>query len=67
MRTVDKDSLSCENGSTDAKRPYVKPRLRIVELAVKEVLAEGCKTVYGDTAVGGSDCTAGTCIGVGSS
>ena len=50
----------------DERDTYRQPRLRVVELAVKEVLATGCKTVLGVNSPG-SDCTAGTCRDVGSS
>ena len=31
----------------NTKQPYVKPKLRTIELSAEEVLAEGCKFVGG--------------------
>ena len=49
------------------KKPYQKPRLRIIELAAEETLAVGCKTAIGGMAVGGlPPCLTNGCAGVGS-
>ena len=49
--------------SGKAKRTYVKPKLRVIDLAADEVLAVGCKL-----AVGGPSKPAGiTCIANGCS
>jgi hypothetical protein len=40
---------------------YVKPRLRIIELAAEEVLGTGCKTVSG-SAVGAVPCHLNNCV-----
>ncbi|MEW6109941.1 MAG: hypothetical protein AB1632_12355 [Nitrospirota bacterium] len=55
-----------KNGENN-KKPYEKPRIRIIELAAEEVLAPSCKTLGG----GGSlpvaiPCNATGCSGIGS-
>jgi hypothetical protein len=46
---------------------YEKPKLRIIELAAEEVLAVGCKTFSGGSAVsGGPTCMIRHCAGLGS-
>jgi hypothetical protein len=47
------------------KKPYEKPRLRIIELAAEEVLAVGCKTA-GTGAFGLPTCRARPCVNTGS-
>jgi hypothetical protein len=42
----------------DGKKPYEKPRLRLIELAAEEVMVVGCKQLLG--AGGSGDPT--TCI-----
>ena len=53
---------------TRSRRPYRKPQLRTIDLATEEVLASGCKTASGATAVGndGSCVTTVICYGEGS-
>jgi hypothetical protein len=47
--------------------PYEKPKLTIIELAAEEVLAVGCKTASGGSAVGGGPtCMFRHCAGLGS-
>jgi len=49
------------------KKPYEKPRLRIIELAAEEVLAIGCKTTGASSGVGGGPtCMIRMCAGAGS-
>lgn len=43
------------------KKPYEKPKLRIIELAAEEVLAAGCKLSVGGSAFG----SIGSCLGMG--
>lgn len=50
----------------NSKKPYEKPRLRIIELAAEEVLAAGCKTFGGGATVPVSPCDTGGCAGLGS-
>ncbi|MBI5640290.1 MAG: hypothetical protein HZA17_07695 [Nitrospirae bacterium] len=50
-----------ENGKKE-KKPYEKPRLRIIKLAAEEVLTTGCKTAFADPkGVAGSGCLTGVC------
>ena len=49
--------MSPEN-NTGQKRPYSKPRLRVLDLVAEEVLALGCKTTL-STNVATTPCTAG--------
>jgi hypothetical protein len=48
------------------KRPYERPKLRIIDLAAEEVLAVGCKVSDGGIAFGGSPCPANNCNQAGS-
>jgi hypothetical protein len=49
------------------KKPYEKPRLRIIELAAEEVLAIGCKSAGASSGVGGGPtCLTRMCAGTGS-
>lgn len=44
------------------RRPYLKPRLRTIELAAEEVLSIACKTGFYDAkGVAGSGCMTGVC------
>ena len=43
------------------RRRYSKPRLRVIELAAREVLGLGCKTVSGGNNFGTSPCVGGSC------
>ena len=43
------------------KEVYQKPRLRVIELAVDEVLAVACKTTFSAPAVNGHGCLTGVC------
>ena len=55
------DSEKAKNSKT-----YEKPQLRIIELAAEEVLAAGCKTASGGSAVGGvPPCFTRPCAGIG--
>ena len=38
--------------NTVTRQPYHKPRLRVVELAAREVLGKGCKTDSSSSSVG---------------
>ena len=38
-----KDQQPSRTGEYGAKRPYVRPELRTIELSLEETLAEGCK------------------------
>lgn len=51
-----------EEQAKQKKRPYSKPRLRVIRLAADEVLATGCKTSPATTGFGGNPCTNGTCV-----
>jgi len=44
------------------KLPYVKPRLRTIELNADEVLAEGCKTAEPAGGVGGQCAVGNQCF-----
>lgn len=58
-----------ENPITQAhsKKPYEKPKLRIIELAAEEVLAAGCKLPMGGSAFGSiGSCLGMSCAGPGS-
>ncbi len=35
--------MKYEKGEIKSKRPYEKPRLRVIELSAEEVLGVGCK------------------------
>jgi len=49
------------------KKPYEKPQLTTIELAVEEVLGVGCKLSYSGWACGATPCTlAGNCYQAGS-
>jgi hypothetical protein len=48
------------------KKPYEKPRLRIIELAAEEVLSAGCKLAGGGFAFGVTPCMGNRCAGFGS-
>ncbi len=44
------------------KKIYMKPRLRMIELAAEEVLSVGCKTSFSDPkGVAGNGCLTGIC------
>ncbi len=44
------DNKRPEPGREDGRRPYVKPEIRRVDLALEETLSSGCK-------LAGSECT----------
>jgi len=48
------------------KKPYEKPRLTTIELAVEEVLGVGCKLELGATAFGATPCPQNNCMVAGS-
>jgi hypothetical protein len=48
------------------KRPYEKPKLKTIQLAVDEVLGVGCKIDGGGFAFGVSPCVGNNCQFVGS-
>ena len=51
----------------DAKRAYEKPKLRVIELNVDEVLGIGCKlSSGGGMAIGAVPCTLNSCVTAGS-
>jgi hypothetical protein len=52
--------MKSNNEQRDLKRPYEKPKLITIELAVEEVLGTGCKL-----AVGGLGMLPPTCISTG--
>ena len=55
-----------QNGQA-CRRPYKKPELRVVELEAKEVLATGCKTASGNSAIGSpTNCVGNSCAADGS-
>jgi hypothetical protein len=59
--------MNKENKPTETeKRPYEKPRVRVIDLAADEVLAIGCKTISGGFNTGAAPCTANSCSVVGS-
>jgi hypothetical protein len=43
------------------RRPYATPRLRTIDLAAREVLGTGCKTIGIGNNVGTEPCVGGTC------
>jgi len=56
-----------EHDKTDKDRQvYQKPTLRVIELAVDEVLAVACKTTFSAPAVNGNGCLTGVCAHRGS-
>ena len=56
-----------EHDKTDKdKQVYQKPTLRVIELAVDEVLAVACKTTFSAPAVNGNGCLTGVCAHRGS-
>ena len=46
------------------KRPYEKPKLRVIDLAAEEVLGIACKTAT--TGASGTSCASGSCAELGS-
>jgi len=44
-----------------ARQPYAAPRLQVIELAAREVLAIGCKTMGGGNNAGIEPCPLGGC------
>jgi hypothetical protein len=50
----------------EKRRPYEKPKLRVIELAAEEVLGIGCK-IGGEGASGISTCAGGGCSAPGGS
>ena len=53
-----------EPGSSEnaAKAPFVKPRLRTVELSTDEVLGKGCKQSGNGNVGHPHSCTANSCV-----
>ena len=49
-----------------ARKPYEKPKLITIELAVEEVLGVGCKLLLGGAAFGASPCPLNSCLQEGS-
>lgn len=55
-----------EKKTKGEKKPYERPKLTTIELAVDEVLFIGCKLASGGVAFGASPCTANFCTQDGS-
>jgi hypothetical protein len=50
----------------ETRKPYEKPKLRVIELETDQVLAVGCKLAFGGSAIRATPCIANFCAEAGS-
>ena len=66
MDAKHKNSVTSSLAVNLERKPYEKPVLRTIDLALEEVMAVGCKTATGPSNFGGTYCADTFCAGASS-